>query len=179
MLKLIKRHHNELWLQSTSTFEQQTGITLKLVIEKTLCRQMRHRVQQFWKLLSVQIQSQRIKPEFQKRTPNSIRLWSKHFWKPTANVSSRSKKKEHQFKTWNTVKKTRSNNWANYIYQYNQVKENLHPVSIVYVWTTLEHQVKSMYAFRKHQNSFWSSQSKNTLQARAQPRTRKCLTNLH
>ena len=47
--------------------------------------------------------------------------------------------------------KNRSNNEGNYIYQYNEVTEKLHPVSIVYVWTTLEHQVKDKYAFRKIQ----------------------------
>ena len=94
-----------LWLKSTSTFEQQTGITLKLVIEKTLCHQMRHRFQHFWRFLSIQIQSQWIKPEIQKRTPNSIHLWSKQILKPIAKISAKSNRKKFQSKTWNTVRK--------------------------------------------------------------------------
>ena len=50
------------------------------------------------------------------------------------------------------LKETRSNNQGNYIYQYNEVNEKLQPVSLVYVWTTFEHQVRDKYAFRKIQS---------------------------
>ena len=51
MLKLISRYYKKVWLKSTSTFEQQTGLTLQLVTEKTWCRKMRHRFQHFLKFL--------------------------------------------------------------------------------------------------------------------------------
>ena len=105
MPKLTNRYYKKLWLKGASTFEQQTGITLKLVIEKTSSRQMRHRFQHFWRFLSIQIHSQRIKPEIQKRTPNLIHLWSKHIWKPIAKVSAKSNRKKFQSKTWNTFRK--------------------------------------------------------------------------
>ena len=47
------------------------------------------------------------------------------------------------------LEKNPSNNRGNYVYQNNEVKERLHPISIVYVWLTLEHQLKGMYAFRR------------------------------
>ena len=61
------------------------------------------------------------------------------------------------------LKETHSNNRGNYIYQYNEVNEKLQPVSLVYVWTTFEHQVKDKYAFQKIQFFFWPSQARNTL----------------
>ena len=42
------------------------------------------------------------------------------------------------------LKKTYSNNGGNYTHQYEEVKENLQPVSFIYVWTTFEHPVKDM-----------------------------------
>ena len=49
------------------------------------------------------------------------------------------------------LKNIHSNHGGNYICQYNEVKEKLHPVSVLYVSKTLEHQVKDKYAFQKIQ----------------------------
>ena len=48
-------------------------------------------------------------------------------------------------------KETHSNISANFTHQYKAVKENLNPLSFIYVWTIFEHQVKDMYASQKLQ----------------------------
>ena len=89
-------------------------------------------------------------------------------------------RKSFTLKRETQLEKNPSNNGGNYVYQYNEVKEKLQPISIVYVWTTLEHQVKGKYACRwKIQTFFWSSHARNRLQARAPPPTSKCLDKLH
>ena len=58
-------------------------------------------------------------------------------------------------------------------------KKKLHPVSVLYVWTTLEHQVKDENAIRKIQTFFWASQARNSLEACARPPTSECFNKLH
>ena len=52
------------------------------------------------------------------------------------------------------LKKTHSNNGGNYPHQNNEVKEELYPVSFIYVRTIFEHQLKDMYASQNVQGFF-------------------------
>ena len=179
MLKLINRQYNELGLQNTSTFEEQTGITLKLVVEKTLCRQMRHRFQHFWKFLSIQNQSQPIKPEIKKRTPNLIHLWSKQIWKPIAKVSAKSNRKKFQSKKWNTVRK-KSFQQRRQLYLWIQRSErkaasSFNRLCLKNIGAPGQRQV----CISKSSNFFWASRARNTLQAYARSPTSECLNKLH
>ena len=169
-----------LWLKSTSTFEQQTGTTLKLVIEKTLCRQMRHSFQHLWNFLSIQNQSQPIKPEIKKRTPNLIHLWSKQIWKPIAKVSAKSNRKKFQSKTWNTFRK-KSFQQRRQLYLSIQRSERKAACSfnsscLKNIGAPGQRQVCNSKKFKLF---FWASQARNRLQACAPPPTSKCLDKLH
>ena len=179
MLKLTNRYYKKLWLKGASTFEQQTGITLKLVIEKTLCRQMRHRFQHFWRFLSIQIHSQRIKPEIQKRTPNLIHLWSKQIWEPIAKVSAKSNRKKFQSKKRNTVRK-KSFQQRRQLYLWIQRSErkaasSFNRLCLKNIGAPGQRQV----CISKSSNFFWASRARNTLQACARSPTSECLNKLH
>ena len=72
-------------------------------------------------------------------------------------------------------KKPNSNNGGNYTHEYKEVKEKLQPVFFIYVRNIFEHQVKDMCASQKVQGFFQFSQARNKFQARAGPRTSKCI----
>ena len=168
-----------LWLKSTSTFEQQNGTTLKLVIEKTLCRQMRHRFQHVWRFLSIQNQSQPIKPEIKKRAPNLIHLWSKQIWKPIAKVSAKSKRKKFQSKTWNTFRK---NSFQKRRQSYLSIQRSERKAACSFNSSCLKNigaPGQRQVCISKNSNFFWASQARNTLQACARPPTSECLNKLH
>ena len=86
-LNLINRCYKIIWLKSTSIFEEQTRIPLKLNIEKNWCRQKRTTIEQFLQTsVHTDMKSTR-KAISQQKTPKSIHSWSNHFWNPIANVS--------------------------------------------------------------------------------------------
>ena len=177
MLKLFYRYYKKLCLKSTSTFEQQTGITLKLIIEKPWCCQMRHRFQHFLKyLVQSDPKSTNKALILEKNTQTQSICNQISFGNKLRKFPQKATGKNFNLKRKTQWEKNRSNNGGNYIYQYNEVKEKLHPVSIVYVWKTLEHQVKDKYAFRKIQFFFWSSPARNTLQACARHQQANTLT---
>ena len=98
-------------------------------------------------------------------TPNISQLCSIYFWNPIANVTV----KVHYEKTLienlkHSWKKFLSTNEGNYTRQYNEVKEELWPVSFIYVWSLIEHQVKDIYATKKIQGFFEPSQARNTFE---------------
>ena len=150
MLKLFYRYYKKLCLKSTSTFEQQTGITLKLIIEKPWCCQMRHRFQHFLKYLVQSDPKSTNKALILEKNTQTHSICNQiSFGNKLRKFPQKATGKNFNLKRKTQWEKNRSNNGCNYIYQYNEVKEKLHPVSIVYVWTTLEQQVKDKFAFRK------------------------------
>ena len=86
-LKLINRYYKIIWQKSTSIFEEQTRIPIKLTIQKNECRQKRTTIEHFLQIsFHTEMKSTR-EAISQQKTPKSIHSWSNHFWNPIANVS--------------------------------------------------------------------------------------------
>ena len=110
---------------------------------------MRHRFQHFLKIFVYS------DPKFanKARIPKKNSKFNPFVIKADLGTNCKSFRKKQQEKfSIQKVKHSQKKSFqqgGNYIYEYKEVKEKLHPVSVDYVWTTLEHQVKNKYVFRK------------------------------
>ena len=113
-LKLINRYYKIIWLKSTSIFEEQTRIPLKLNIEKNCCRQKKQQLSNSCRFQSIQRWSRREKPFPNKKPQNQSIRGQITLGIQLQTFPSKCNTRTLQSKTWNTAQKTHSNNGGNH-----------------------------------------------------------------